>query len=304
MPVLFLDIETSGLNPLISELVTLQLMTSSGKSMIIKATESLVVLKSQLERSLVVGHNIKFDSKFLKYQYGITLYSVYDTYLAEIAISGGKLARRMGASLADLVFKYCGVTLDKSEHLGFKKGEPLTPEQQKYALNDLKYLPEIMKQQQAQIASLGLENLIDIEMKCIPAVVWLELSGFHVDLEKFEEIKVSVQEQYEKAKAFLQQELIIFEKQSQLDGSFIPRELNLSSPEQLKIALQNKGYDIDKTDKKTRAKYAHDPIFQNLADFKESETLLKMFIKPLPEFINSNTNRVYSEFLAVWRKVW
>ena len=60
-------------------------------------------------------------------------------------------------------------------------------------------------------------------MKCIPAVVWLELSGFHVDIEKFEEIKVSVQEQYIKAKGFLQQELIIFEKQSQLDGSFIPR---------------------------------------------------------------------------------
>ena len=142
------------------------------------------------------------------------------------------------------------------EQLGFKKGEPLTAEQQKYALNDLKYLPAIMKQQQTQIAFLGLENIIDIEMKCIPAVVWLELSGFHVDLEKFGEIKVSVQEQYEKAKAFLQQELIIFEKQSQLDGSFIPRELNFSSPEQLKIALQNKGYDIDKTDKKTRAKYA------------------------------------------------
>ena len=296
MPVLFLDIETSGLNPLISELVTLQLMTSSGKSMIIKATESLVVLKSQLERSLVVGHNIKFDSKFLKYQYGITLYSVYDTYLAEIAISGGKLARRMGASLADLVFKYCGVTLDKSEHLGFKKGEPLTPEQQKYALNDLKYLPEIMKQQQAQIASLGLENLIDIEMKCIPAVVWLELSGFHVDLEKFEEIKISVQKQYEKAKAFLQQELIIFEKQSQLDGSFISNELNLSSPEQLKTALQNKGYDIDKTDKKTRTKFAHDPLFKSLSDFKEAETLLKMFIKPLPDFINPDTNRVYPNF--------
>ena len=296
MSLLFLDIETTGLNPLTSELVTLQLLTPSGKSIIIKDPVTLEALKPKLEKSLVVGHNIKFDSKFLKYQYGITLYSVYDTYLAEIAISGGKLARRKGASLADLVFKYCDVTLDKSEQLGFKKGEPLTPEQQKYALNDLKYLPEIMKQQQAQIAFLGLENIIDIEMKCIPAVVWLELSGFHVDLEKFEDIKVSVQEQYEKAKAFLQQKLIIFEKQSQLDGSFIPRELNLSSPEQLKIALQNKGYDVDKTDKKTRAKYAHDPIFQNLADFKESETLLKMFIKPLPEFITSNTNRVYSDF--------
>ena len=296
MPILFLDIETTGLNPLTCELVTLQIMNSNGESRIIKDPITLETVKPILERTLIVGHNIKFDSKFLKYQYDITLYNVYDPYLVEIAISGGKLARRKGASLTDLVFKYCGVTLNKSEQLGFKKGEPLTLEQEKYALNDLKYLPEIMKQQQAKIVFLGLENIIDIEMKCIPAVVWLELSGFHVDLEKFEEIKVSVKEQYEKSKTFLQQELIIFEKQCQLDGSFIPRELNLSSPEQLKIALQNKGYNIDKTDKKTRAKYAHDPIFQNLADFKDSETLLKMFIKPLPEFINSNTNRVYSDF--------
>ena len=48
--------------------------------------------------------------------------------------------------------------------------------------------------------------------------------------------------------------------------------------------------------KKQEQNMLHDPIFQNLADFKESETLLKMFIKSLPEFINSNTNRVYSDF--------
>ena len=145
MSLLFLDIETTGLNPLTSELVTLQLLIPSGKSILIKDPVTLEALKPKLEKSLVVGHNIKFDSKFLKYQYGITLYNVYDTYLAEIVISGGKLARRKGASLADLVLKYCGVTLDKSEQLGFKKGEHLTAEQEKYALNDLQYLPEIMK---------------------------------------------------------------------------------------------------------------------------------------------------------------
>jgi DNA polymerase-1 len=296
MPPLFLDIETTGLDPLTCELVTLQLMTASGDTIIIKDPNTLEDIKQELETSLVIGHNIKFDSKFLKYHYGITLYKVYDTYLAEVAISGGKLARRKGASLKDLVFKYCGVTLDKSEQLGFKKGEPLTAEQEKYALNDLKYLPEIMKQQQTKIKLLGLEDIIDIENKCIPAVVWMELSGFHVDLKKFEEIKALIQNKYLEAEAFLQKELVTYDKQSQLDGTFISFELNLSSPEQLKQALRNKGYDIDKTDKKARAKYAHDSIFKSLADFKEAETLLKMFIKPLPDFINSETQRVYPDF--------
>ena len=117
-----------------------------------------------------------------------------------------------------------------------------------------------------------------------------------MDLEKFDEIKAAIQEQYEETEAFLQKELVTYDKQCQLDGSFISNELNLSSPEQLKQALRNKGYDIDKTDKKTRSKFANDPIFRNLSDFKEAETLLKMFIKPLPDFINSNTQRVYPAF--------
>jgi DNA polymerase-1 len=50
---------------------------------------------------------------------------------------------------------------------------------------------------------------------------------------------------------------------------------------------------IKKQEQNTR----YDPIFQNLADFKEAETLLKMFIKPLPEsYINSKTSGVYSDF--------
>jgi DNA polymerase-1 len=133
-------------------------------------------------------------------------------------------------------------------------------------------------------------------MKCLPAVVWLELSGFHVDVEKLEEIKAFIQNKYQETEAFIQKELITFDKQCQLDGTFVSNNLNLSSPKQLKQALRNRGYDIDRTDIKSRAKYANDPIFQNLSDFKEAETLLKIFIKPLPSYINSKTQRVYSDF--------
>jgi DNA polymerase I len=88
----------------------------------------------------------------------------------------------------------------------------------------------------------------------------------------------------------------MWDKQKQLDGTFVSNGLNLSSPEQLKQALQSKGYDIKKTDKKTRANYSDDPIFKKIGDFKEAETLLKMFIKPLPSFINPCTHRIYGNF--------
>ena len=70
-----------------------------------------------------------------------------------------------------------------------------------------------MKQQQAKIKLLDLENIVNIEMKCLPAIVWLELSGFHVDLEKFEEIKVTIQKQYQETEVFLQKEFVTYDQQ-------------------------------------------------------------------------------------------
>jgi len=264
-------------------------------------------LKAALENNTVVGDNVKFECKFLKHHFGITLKNIFDTQIAEQAIYGGQLsasddpkARRkkpfIGKSLKDIAFRYCGVTLDKEYQCTFKTGQNLTNEQIEYALSDVKYLPEIMRKQTDKIRNLGLERVIDLEMKCIPAVAWLELSGIHVDTNKFEEIKEKVQKQYEDSETFLQEELVTYDKQQQLDGDFVRNDLNLSSHEQLKQALQNKGYAIEKTNKKARAKYKNEPLFEILNEFKEAETLIKMAIKTFPSFINQETQRVYGDF--------
>ena len=195
MPVLYLDIETDntngfGLDVFNGKIVTIQILLPSGKTIILKDPESLDNVKSLLENNLIVGHNLKFDSKFLKHHFGVTLYNVYDTYLAEIILSGGLYAGKHGVTgLKDLVFRYCGQQMNKEEQQGFRYGVPLTQQQKQYAANDLKYLPEIFKQQQAKIKLLGLENVINTEMKALPAMVWLELSGMPVDTGRLNELE-------------------------------------------------------------------------------------------------------------------
>ena len=282
MPLLYLDIETTGLDPFTCEMVTLQLMTASGKSLIIKDPETLESIKPKLENNLIVGHNIKFDSKFLKYRYGITLKNVYDTYIAEIVVSGGLLAGRKGASLKDLVFKYCGVMLDKTEQCGFKKGEKLTTEQEKYAVDDLKYLPVIMQQQQAKIRMLRLEKVIETEMKAIPAVVWLELSGINIDVEKLTEIKKKLEDQRNEAAEKLRKE-------------FHPYAVNLNSPKQLKEALNRAGINVEGTSVEEVSKF-NGPIIEALKDYKEAEKLLNTYAEKIPSYINPVTHRVHSNF--------
>lgn len=300
MGFIFLDIETTGLDPFTCELVTLQMLTPAGKLIIIKDPSTLESVKPILERNIIVGHNIKFDSKFLKYRYGITLKNVYDTYIAEIAISGGLLAGRKGASLKDLVFKYCGIVLDKTEQCGFKKGVALTKSQENYAVSDLKYLPEIMKQQQAQIKALKLENVINTEMKAIPAVVWLELSGMNVDINKVQEIKAKLEAQKAEAQAELYKTFSTFsitgkKSQMSLDGTPACTTINLNSTQQLIKALNGIGIPAKSTNEKELSKFNH-PIIKVLKTYKEAEKLLNTFVNKMPDYINPASYRVHSNF--------
>lgn len=282
MPLLYLDTETTGLDPFTCELVTLQVMTPSGKIMIIKDPKALENIKPILENNLIVGHNIKFDAKFLKYRYGITLKNVYDTYIAEITLSGGLLAGKKGASLKDLVFKYCGVVLDKTEQCGFKRGVQLTQEQKQYAAGDLKYLPKIVQEQQTKIKLLGLENVIDTEMKAIPAVVWLELSGMNIDINKVQEIKAKLEEQRDRAAQVLAKE-------------FYPNEVNLNSSKQLKEALNQAGIPVKNTSIGEISKF-DGPVIEALKDYREAQKLLSTYAGKITNYINPVTGRIHSNF--------
>jgi len=196
MSFIFIDIETDdsdgfGLDPYRSTVVTFQAMTSAKKPLILHEPKNLDSLKEKLENNVVVGHNIKFEAKYLKLHFGVTLKQVYDTQIAENVLAGGT---KPLVPLTDLVFKYFGVVLNKDLQRSFIPGDTLSSAQIDYALQDILYLPEIMKKQLKEIDRLGLQDILNIEMKAIPAVAWLELSGINVDIEKLKEIEVFVAE--------------------------------------------------------------------------------------------------------------
>ena len=94
MPVLYLDIETDntngfGLDVFKGKIVTIQILLPSGKTIILKDPESLDNVKSLLENNLIVGHNLKFDSKFLKYHLGLlSIMSMILTWLKLSFLAG------------------------------------------------------------------------------------------------------------------------------------------------------------------------------------------------------------------------
>ena len=290
MSPIFLDIETdnsegyNGLDVFNGRIVTLQMLLPSGKAVILKDPKNLDHIKPILENNLIIGHNLKFDAKFLKQQFGITLGNVYDTQIAEIIISGGLYAGKKNVvRLQDLVLQYCGKQMNKEEQTGFLYGIPLTQSQKEYAINDVYYLPEIYKQQQAKIKLLDLEKIVNIEMKALPAIVWLELSGISLDLNKLEILKKRVQERKDVSQA----------KLHEMFG-----DINLNSTQQLRKALNDIGIAVENTKAEELAKYQH-PVLDQLKEYKDTAKLLNTFIGKMAEFINPATGRVHADYYQI-----
>ena len=293
---IYFDSETTGLDPFKNRITLVQVLIE--KKIILdnlKDPASIQKLKDVLENSLVVGHNLKFDLKFLKQQFNINPENLFDTYIAEILISGGQKARRKGTATLEAVAKqYTGIQLNKSREVRMSfNGSELTEEQIKYAAMDVAVLPEIYKKQQEQLKALGLEKVFEIEMGCIPATVWLELSGLPLDMEGLNRVKGETKQKIEDSKLKVK----IFLKESgykNLDLFGLPA-VNLDSHIQLLAAMKVIGLKINSTGDEILSGIVH-PIGKAIKEYRKQQKLLTGFILKYPGHLNKVSGRIQPSF--------
>jgi len=186
---LFIDIETTGLNFLSDAILSIQV--SDGKDdqyvfMTQDDAESIPMLFDTLNSSkMLVGHNIKFDLKFLRTHGYHSTPPVYDTMLCEQILVNGTNER---AGLHVVTKKYCDVELDKSIRKQFCLGQDLTPKQIEYGANDVKYLDSIMRQQTAALRKEDLLPIAKLECQALLAFLEIEYNGLGVNTERWMEM--------------------------------------------------------------------------------------------------------------------
>ncbi len=128
---------------------------------------SLGKLAAILENREIVKifHNAKFDLEFLRAS-GYQTTNIYCSMIAEKVLTKGA---NQSVSLAETLYRYFAVDLDKSQRAKFNRNWNgiWTDELVHYALSDVVYLPRLMREQTAWLARLGLRGDFERQLEKI-----------------------------------------------------------------------------------------------------------------------------------------
>ena len=153
------DTETSGLNPKNAELFSVQFSDGDFSCLVpfSEGTDLGELSKILLDKKVTkIFHNARFDLGFLRAS-GYAVLNVFDTMIAEKVLTKGG---DQSASLADTLYRYFAVDLDKDQRKKFGRSwdRVWSPELIEYALTDVVYLPELMRRQTKWLDDLDLSD--------------------------------------------------------------------------------------------------------------------------------------------------
>ena len=160
------DTETSGFNSKFAKLFSIQF--SDGEfNVLVPLSEgiSLEPFSPILANASItkIFHNAKFDLEFLSAA-GVHVRNVFDTMIAEKVLTRGA---NQSASLAETLYRYFAIDLDKSQRAKFNRrwNGIWNEELVNYALSDVVHLPRLMREQLAWLKKLGLGNEFEFQIE-------------------------------------------------------------------------------------------------------------------------------------------
>ena len=166
--VLGCDTETSGLGARTGRLFSVQF--SDGEfNVLVPVSEGIelgLFAKILTDPAIVkIFHNARFDLDFLS-ENGYSVENIYDTMIAEKVLTRGA---NQSVSLAETLYRYFAVDLDKSQRAKFnRKWDGVwTDELVDYALSDVVHLPRLRAEQMAWIEKLGLNDEFERQLSKI-----------------------------------------------------------------------------------------------------------------------------------------
>jgi len=303
------DCETTGLDCNSDKVTLLQIGDMQDQFVIDTRRVNPEPLREFLESENIdkVGHNLKFDYKMLKTNFGICIDSLKDTYLGDKIISMGM--KQQGFGLADNLDNYLKVKVDKALQKSFigHRGD-FSQEQLEYAANDVKYLPSLLIDGQLpRLLELGLEHTFNLESNCVPCFGDMEVYGLLLDKEKWMGI---AKENLRKANELIPQ-MDDYARPYWAVNMFDQVEINYGSPKQVVELLQKMGALVKERDRTTgkdvflKVESSEDKVLRKidgcaiipfLQDYRSYMVLVGTFGQSFVDGIHPKTGRIHPEF--------
>tara|TARA_R110002050_G_scaffold57866_2_gene130149 strand:+ start:17495 stop:20377 length:2883 start_codon:yes stop_codon:yes gene_type:complete len=300
------DTETTGLNPLVAELVGIAFSWEVGKGFYLpfpeskdEAQELIEQLRPFFESDHIqkIGQNLKYDIKVLA-KYNITVKGIlFDTMLAHYLINPDM--RHNMDVLAETYLNYTPISI--TELIG-KKGKnqlsmrevPLE-KQTEYAVEDADITLQLKEHFQKELGDANTQKLFDdIEIPLLRVLAAMEVEGINLDVAFLNSLSEDLNNDIKTL------ESKIYETAGE--------EFNIASPKQLGIILFEKLKLVDKPKKTKTGQYAtgedilsylakeHD-IIQNILDYRGLAKLKSTYVDALPTQVEEATGRVHTDYM-------
>ncbi len=326
-PVVQFDTETDGLDPHIKGLVSLQFgykdfITGSHTEIVVDCKSiDPVLYKEAIEDSYLIGHNLKFDLKFL-FNYGIAPLKLHDTMVAEQLLYLGYKPGRVAMNLRDVLYRYTGIELDKTMQKEISK-TGLTEEGIRYAANDVVHLQDIRRAQMVVGESRRCLRAFVVENRFVPAIAYLEWCGIHLDVDKWKaKMKNDLDylsatrkalDDYVMSNTKLNTKFVTTWSQPSLwdeNPSFTPQcSVEWDSPAQVIPVAKALGFNTEVRDKRTGRmrdavdektlspqKGIDDDFLKLYFDYKGAAKTVSSYGQGHLNLVNPNTGRLHTEF--------
>lgn len=257
-------------------------------------------LRKLLETKGIVGHNLKFDIKFLKTNFNIFPQIVFDTMIASQLLSENEREKH---SLQAVTYRLTDDELDKTQQTSAWGLRNLSKEQLDYAAKDVHVLRDIFPILRDRLNSIKtphkatgvihetftLDNATAVvEMAFVPQLALIELTGMPVD-------EKTLKSQLQKVSSDYQRIYIDFVRKYGVDP-FSPHKVTywLSAKLGLKLPKTQKG-SLSSQDSALR-KYMDREEVKQLVEIRSTKKILDK-LKELSSY--TKNGRIYSEFKQI-----
>ena len=132
---------------------------------------------------LKVGQNLSFDYTVLYWSFGIRIWHLYSTDLAERVIQAGAISLKKYSefSMQDIVARRFGMLVDKTQQETFDLKTPLTQEQIYYAAFDTRMPLSVREHQIREMTKDQLLSTTQIENEALGSYADMHLNGMRMD---------------------------------------------------------------------------------------------------------------------------